>query len=218
MVDNPVEVSHKHQIRRGDRLFEPINHALITISSIAHAASLIVGGRTHKTAQPVFRTATRWPDLGFAIPLRGPLELALKNQKPDLIEIGVLTDPKKIEEPLKNPIVAQTTGFELVLSYTMAPLFIMYFERYSVWLKAKYGQGHNWPSVLDFARVVRNAAAHGGIDFRNPGVRDVKWRGLTYGYKDKGRPIIGTDLHIGEMLALMFDSNEALDALKAPVL
>jgi hypothetical protein len=212
-----IEYSHKHQIRPGDRLFEALNHALIIISALGHGASILIGGTTHTHPKPAFRTATRWPDLAFGLPMRGPLEMALQDRQPDLIEIGVLTNPEHITDPIKN-IKIRTRGFESVMAHLMSPLFIIYFERYLEWLKANLGDRNNWPAVLDFARVVRNAAAHGKIDFRDPDGPEVSWRDLTYGYKDRGRVIIGTDLSIGEMLALMFETNEALDKLSAPVL
>ncbi len=94
----------------------------------------------------------------------------------------------------------------------------MFFERYNDWLNVNKGEAKNWPPTLNFARVVRNGVAHGKINIRNPEASPVTWRGLTYSYADNGKQIIGTDLKLGEMIVLMFDANDALDAINAPIL
>jgi hypothetical protein len=72
--------------------------------------------------------------------------------------------------------------------------------------------------VLNFARVVRNAIAHGKIEIRNSNAPPVTWRGLTYSYADNGKQIFGTDLKLGEIVALIFDASDALDGIDAPIL
>ena len=67
-------------------------------------------------------------------------------------------------------------------------------------------------------RVVRNAIAHGAIKINDPKSSPISWRGMSYSHADNGKQIVGVDLKLGEVLALMFDANDALDAIKAPVL
>jgi hypothetical protein len=88
----PVTFSSKRRMVPGDRLFEHVNTLLIMLAALGHATSLMVGGRTHMDPRPVMRIRTRWPDLGFAAPLRGPLEHALAGTVPESIEIGIMTD------------------------------------------------------------------------------------------------------------------------------
>jgi hypothetical protein len=82
----------------GDRIFKPVNDLLIILSAIAHASSVMADGSTHKIARPVMRVRTRWPDYGLAIPLRGPLEMALTERIPVQIEIGIITDPSELRK------------------------------------------------------------------------------------------------------------------------
>jgi hypothetical protein len=200
-----------------DRIFTPVNDLLIILSAIAHASSLMVGGSTHTTPQPTMRVRTRWPDYGLAVPLRGPLEHAIAGTTPTLIEIGIITTQATLTEPMPN-VKAQTGELRGVLAHAISPIFLMFFERYNDWMTATHGDAVNWPPTLNFSRVIRNAAAHGKINIRNPGAPPVSWRGLTYGPADNGRQIIGPDIQLGEMLALIFDASDALDALSAPVL
>jgi hypothetical protein len=112
----------------------------------------------------------------------------------------------------------QTSGFEQTLNLAIAPIFLMFFERYNDWLDTNLGDAVNWPPTLNFARVVRNAFAHGAIRIRNPQAAPVTWRGLSYGYANNGQPIIGPGFGFGEIFALMFDCDDALNAINAPVL
>lgn len=202
---------------RGDRIFAPINDLLIILSALAHATSIMVGGSTHTTEDPVLRVTTRWPDYGFGLPLRGPLEHALSAKTPLAIEIAIIADKSALQEPLHN-IKHQTPGLQATLAHVISPIFLMFFERYNDWLDATYGDAKNWPATLNFSRVVRNSIAHGKIKIRNPAAPSVRWRDLEYGYKDNGHQIIGSDIKLGEMVALIFDVSDALDSLNAPLL
>lgn len=198
----------------GDRIFEPVNDLLIILSAIAHAASMMVDGSTHKIARPVMRVRTRWP---LAIPLRGPLEMALTERVPAHIEIGIITDPSELSKVLPAA-KHRTNGLLGVMSHVIAPIFLMFFERYNDWLDKALGEAVNWPPTLNFARVVRNSVAHGKITIRNPAAEPVSWRDLTYSYPDNGRKIVGEDVSVGEIIALIFDASDALDAISAPIL
>lgn len=209
----------KRKTVTGDRLFEPVRDLLIILSALAHASSLMADGSVHKMPRPVMRLGTRWPDYSLAIPLRGPLENALADKQPTYIEIGITSDIAENAKELPDAKL-RTGGLQAVMAHISAPIFLMFFERYNDWLNAAYGRDstEKWPATLNFARVIRNACAHGAITFRNPNANSVKWRDLTYSPADNGKPIIGTDLKLGEILALMFDASDTLDGLGVPVL
>jgi hypothetical protein len=212
-----VKIDQKRQAQPGDRLFDPLNDLLIIISAIAHASSLMAGGSTHTNPKPVMRVTTRWPDYGLALPLRGPLECALTGQPVALIEIGIMTDPSALLEKMPD-IKLETGGLHAVMRHVISPIFLMFFERYNVWLTDNLGDAQNWPPTLNFCRVVRNAMAHGKINIRNPNAPNVSWRDLSFGYADNGTQIIGPGMQLGEIIALMFDASDALDGINAPVL
>jgi hypothetical protein len=213
----PVSYSSKRRILPGDRLFEHVNTLLIMLAALGHAASLMVGGNTHRDRKPVMRIGTGWPDLGFAVPLRGPLEHALAATLPEYIEIGIMTDAGELAKQLPNA-KAQTGQLNTTMAHIMSPVFLAFFDRYNVWARDEFGDVAKWPLPLNFARVIRNAAAHNGkLDIRNPNAQPASWRGLTYGPSDHGREIIGTDIKLGEILALMFDVDDCLTSIGAPV-
>lgn len=202
----------------GDRLFSAVHDFLIIAAAIAHSTSLVGGGSTHTTSHPVMRVTTRWPDFGLALPMDSQiLDYALRGATPSLIEIGILTDPALLSEPLPNAKI-QTSGLLRTFSHIISPIFLSFFERYNVWLRATYGDDKNWHPTLNFARVIRNAVAHGAIAIRNPRSPTASWRDLSYGPNDDGKVIVGEDLKFGEILRVMFDCDDALNSIAAPVL
>jgi hypothetical protein len=201
-----------HRINSGDRLFSSINNFLVIVSAISYAAPIMVDGGVHKEQNPLMRVNTRQFDYAFLLPLRASLLNALENKSPPYIEIGTTSNVDELLEGAK----INTVGLRSVMTNVICPIFIMFFERYNVWLKSNHGDPVNWPAVLNFCRVVRNACAHGSIDFRNLQTAPVSWRGLSFGPSDNGRHIIGTEVSAGDILGLMFEASTELDKIKAP--
>lgn len=213
----PLKQDSQRRIVPSDRLFSPINDLLIIISAIGLASSLMADAGAHKTEKTAMRVKTRWPDLAFALPLGGALRHAVHGLIPTGIEIGILTDQTEIAKPLPDAKL-KTEGLHNVMGHVVSPIFLMFFERYNNWLTANHGDAVNWPPTLNFARVVRNACSHGEIHIRNPGAPPVTWRGMSIGPADNGSKLIGSQLKLGEILALMFDADDALDAMGTPVI
>ena len=207
--------THIHELKPGHRLFQPLYNYLIILSALGHASSLMIGGKTHTEAKPQMRLQTQ---LGhaFILPLRGPLESALQNYPPAAIQIGVVALNEQSPQIVNPKLV--TSGLINVSTQALAPQFLIFFERYNEWMTATHGDAVNWPSVLNFARVVRNAIAHGKINIRNQKAPAVAWQIFSYSYADNGRQIIGPDLSAGDIFSLMFDADKALDEIGAPVL
>jgi hypothetical protein len=216
-MSNAQKISRYIVTSPGDRTFEAVNDLLIILSALGYAASQMVDGPVGKTEQPIMRVGTRWPDYGFDLPLGGCLEHALLEKVPSEIHIGEITDSSEFSNPIPVP-THQTSGLRTVMAHIISPIFLMFFERYNDWLTANLGDAKNWPPTLNFARVVRNSIAHGKINIRDPNAQPVHWRGLSYGYKDSGRSLVGSDISLGEIIALIFDADDALDSINAPIL
>jgi hypothetical protein len=199
--------------RQGERLFQPLNDFIII------AAALIYACRS-TTDEPVpiregMNLELHSHNIGVSIvvPLSNAIQFALGKDLPDFIAIGMKQKPDPI--PLSK---VQTPATDAVMLHLIAPIFLMFFERYNEWLTANQGDAANWPEALNFARLVRNSIAHGKINIRNPRALPVKWRGFSYSAADNGRKIIGPDLRVADILYLMFEADEELDRLNAPAL
>ena len=173
-------------------------------------------GVTHLEDETMARVVPMVFDHGLILPTGRALRVAIDGGTPNAIEIAFcpLTEAK---QPMVGP-VSTTTGLKNVMLAIGQPIFLMFFERYNVWLTANLGLVTNWPMTLNFARLVRNAIAHGGIKINNPNSPPVTWKTLSYSHADNGRKIIGLDLGLGDLIGLMIEANEELDILGAPAL
>lgn len=140
----------------------------------------------------------------------GPAEMALHNQVPDHIRLHVQTKTDE-DHPFR------TEGTISVTVRMFSAIFAIVCEGAINWQRGITTDVSKWPPVLAFCRVIRNAIAHDGkLRIDNPKPPPVAWRGLAYGYADNGRPVIGPDLGMADLLILLFDLDEELTAIGAP--
>jgi hypothetical protein len=92
-----------------------------------------------------------------------------------------------------------------IVAMSLGAAFVRYFESRHSEICARYGeQPYLWPGELNFARVIRNAFAHGGqISFQNPNAGAVAWMGISYSPADNGREIVFRDIGLVEPILLM---------------
>ncbi|WP_139810109.1 hypothetical protein [Sphingomonas azotifigens] len=97
-------------------------------------------------------------------------------------------------------------------------LFVLAFDPYIYWLKCNYGTNyHSWPPYCAFARLVRNAISHSGtVNLNSENAPSGEWMGTRIGHAQNGM-IIGEKITIGDYLVLMYDLNEELEVLGAPL-
>lgn len=80
------------------------------------------------------------------------------------------------------------------------------------------GSNHaNWPPVLAFSRVIRNAIAHDG-HFRidSTAAPTLCWGNISIGPAQNGQRLFETTLAPGDLILLLFDLSEELDREGAP--
>lgn len=67
----------------------------------------------------------------------------------------------------------------------------------------------NWPPVLKFAAVIRDAMSHGGKIHMFPTVASVAYFGLNYSQSDNGKKVIHAELSTADIFFLMLDVDAA---------
>lgn len=211
-------VSHR-LIRVGERLHAPIVNYLILQSAIITASEAIKGvwhpsGPRKEGA--TITTISYVSNMQFEMPLYGPLEDALDRKKP--VDFSIEFSPNSISRENVKDVVRLPSFYDPMI----APIFVLHFEACRLWLNQN---GHSnttqWPMVLDFARHVRNAMAHGGRltilpSSKGNAPRPVVWHNLKYSISDNERRILSTDLYGPDLIALMADVDDETVALGAP--
>ena len=110
-----------------------------------------------------------------------------------------------------NSQVISSNVHTFIQNLSIMSNFVYYFEYIKDTIVRKYGPNpYEWPSTLNFARVIRNAFAHGGkIYFENLNSPPVNWKGYNYSPADNGREILFNDFYIPEIVLLL----KEIDAL-----
>jgi hypothetical protein len=195
------------------RLHERLNTLLIVTSSIGIAAEAIKGAPVTLKPGEYVTVECAQTDKEIRLPFVGPVEAAIAGRIPDAIELDFLSKSASPQH------VVKTGGFAIVLASIVAPFLTDFYERHLDWLRKTCGDDpYKWPEVWNFARVVRNSVAHGGtIHFTNQNAAAVKWRDLRYGPSDNGRTVLFNDMSVGDFITLMFEMNDELDKLGAPI-
>ncbi len=114
----------------------------------------------------------------------------------------------------KKMLVISDQRREAITGYICAA----FFDYVVRWARQAYSSNdQNWPPVINFARVIRNALAHRGIIGLSKQQTSVSWAGLTISHADDGQGIMGENyLRSGDLVRLMYDVENELRSLEAP--
>lgn len=189
-------------------LLDPLNHFLVLTASISIAATHFLKGQVIIDEGDYIAIECNQFPLEVHLPLNGPIQAALNEKRPDEIHVNFVLTPVETKAYRLN-----TSGFSETLRQTITPIFVHFFENAKHSLKCQFGKNpEQWPPIWDFARVVRNACAHGG-HLHMAGIKPhpVSWHHLKYHQTLNGRQIVGADLSVGDMLVLLFELGDELD-------
>lgn len=200
-------------VQIGERLHTPLANLSVSMTSLIYALQAndemliqhLRPGDTHR-AQSDCASILVW------LPAYGPFQDAIIGRTIGPIGIDVRSAsivPSSAEKETKLPSVIDALA---------VPHFLQHFESCRDWLTANgHGDAKLWPMPLSFARVVRNAAGHGGcLEIRNPNAPPVVWGSLSYSPADDGKKVIGVDLFLPDLVALMIEADDELTSLGAP--
>jgi hypothetical protein len=103
-------------------------------------------------------------------------------------------------------------GHQEVVRRNIGSSFIRYFETSRPTVISLAGsQPNDWPEPWDFARILRNAFAHGGIHFDNPSAAPVTWRSIQFGPDDNGTDPLFPYVGLGDLVDLYIELDNALE-------
>jgi hypothetical protein len=114
------------------------------------------------------------------------------------------SEKKTMRKKASNELCYQSEPSHMIQNSMIMSNFVFYFESIKDSIENKFGSQSQWPDTLNFARVIRNAFAHGGgIYFKERNHPMVFWKNYSYSYRDNGRQILPNDLNIPEIIFLL---------------
>jgi len=135
------------------------------------------------------------------------MEFIAKDTWPTVLEFGErpITDAQTLRKKSKNDISFQGESTHLIQELIIMSNFVYYYESVKDSIEKKYGQNPwQWPGTLNFARIIRNAFAHGGkINIKNPNDPPVHWKQYIYSHQNNGQQIIPNDINMPEIIFLL---------------
>lgn len=141
------------------------------------------------------------------LPLVGPVRGVKSGRTWDYISLTIAEFHGR-PDPRLAEVNVNAFAFKL-----LTPFFTEFYENHVPLIREKFsGNPAEWPGVWNFARVIRNAIAHGGsLAIDSPNAPVARWQSLVYGHEQNGRAIFGTDIAVGDLLILMFELSKQLD-------
>jgi len=169
-------------------------------------ATLTYGAPVDLTGKTGSIVSRRFSKL-ISLPLGGVLEMAMNNKLPYAMEIGVFD-----EAPPPHAPIRQTHGFDNLVVKAVSMPFVFFYDENQPWIENTFkSYSYNWPSIFNFARVVRNGIAHKNlIHFKNPSAPPVSWQSVTFGPTDHGKPLFTDGFWVADLLLLMFEMSDEL--------
>lgn len=141
------------------------------------------------------------------MPLYGPIEAALNNLKPDLIEIT-------IEDLVQSTQIYQVniSSLQKTINYICMPHFVSFYEANISEAENKFGETYSiWPASWRMGWVVRNALSHNRkIYYKNPTTPAVAWRSATISPSMQDTPI-ETVMNFTDIILLILDMDNDLN-------
>jgi hypothetical protein len=209
----PYHKTHLVTERGQHRLHDSLRDLCVLVDALFTAVHVNLGRPLDFKEEEAVGFVSRTIDMSIFMPLGAPVRFAIANRPCNRISVEVAPTPAPFPDNLS------IHGFMDILPLTVSPIFVQFFETHRDWAEQTYPNNRaNWPPVLNFASAVRNAISHDGkIRFLRPNATPAEWRGLRYSFADNGRPILGTDLGPGDLILLMFEMSDELDALGCPL-
>jgi hypothetical protein len=110
-----------------------------------------------------------------------------------------------------NAVGNSTLAVAETLEGLAQAMLTRYYENHLPAVEARHGRRNQnrWPSVLQFAAVIRDALSHGGVIHMFQGVPPVSHFNLSYSSASNGRRVIHEDLSCADIFFLMLEMDAA---------
>jgi hypothetical protein len=182
----------------------------LSISAMAAAGSLDINDNNF-----VCVTGCQAFPFWIGYPTAVPIKEIIANRSPRKIEIEI----RESGWPETGPRIAVLALSWIRIQYS-SMIFVRFYEQHVPFLRATFGKSEKWPMIFRFAWAIRNGMVHHGghINYTDPSGAPVTWHAFTYAPSEKVKPpIFGDHFSPGDLLILLLDLSDALDAIGAPL-
>jgi hypothetical protein len=193
----------------GDRLFTIIEYICVNTDMEQHAFRRTIADPEKQG----YAFVSQLFDLKIAIPVNGPFVASFKG----LAATHTITYELKIapNDMPKDTQRVKSDAFGGVTEIFWNMILVFFYERHRRWIEG-LGDPDKWPSLLRFARQLRNAGAHhaGRLNITSKKAPLIEWYHLRLAHKDNGTKILGNLMQPGDYLLFLIELSDELDKLK----
>jgi len=197
-----ISISHDHC------LFPEVNNLLIVVAGLATAMEY------HETGSAIYEPGAYVTIEGLStsrmirLPLHGPIEAAMEDKKPDIIELTL-----EMSAPSREKYTTTTSGLKEVIEFIFMPYLVSFYEKTYQEAKNKFTSDFNkWPEAWRMGWVIRNAISHdGNVFYKNLSTPGVTWRGLSVSPLNQGERVLGKLMNTADLLILLIDMANDLE-------
>ena len=197
---------HTIEINKQSRSYQEIDSLIIVIAALGISFEYKINNAVNYKPGDYVTLEGLSTQKMIRLPLYGPVEAAINNQKPDIIAIT-------IEEmaPSINRYQVNTSALSNTIDYIFSPYFVTFYENNYSDAETKFGNDFvKWHVAWRMGWVVRNALSHNGrIHFKKLSTPPITWKGLTISPEQQNTPLRSI-LNFTDMLLLLFDMEAAL--------
>lgn len=184
------------------RYYEDVRGYLMALAGLTHMVEAGQGGTKPYRPDDSIRLDSGLEAAAWYWKPEDAVTSVAHNQVPTHLTLGRLATNDSGRGPMSlGALGVMLEGYGQVLGSN-------FFERHRTAIESRFGSNPHtdWPTVWNFARVVRNAMSHkGAIRIDNANAPAVGWKGLSYSYADNGRTILHVDLWPGDLIDLIVE-------------
>ena len=197
-------------VRGEDKCFDDLVTTLANLMAYLYMADTIRFGVPPAIApQFPFTMNSNTTDREYTIFPLQPVWAISQAQWIDTLEVYVDVE---MERTTRGKLHSE--GHQRIVRRSIGASFLRYFEAFKPTVTAIAGnQPTDWPEPWNFARILRNAFAHGGIHFDNPNATPVSWRSIEFGPQDNGSDPLFPHVGLGDLVDLYLELDDAIEVV-----
>ena len=175
----------KIQITRHNNCYYEIDSLCITFQALAIAFEYSKHGTINFSEGDYMTIDGIGTKQSISIPISGPIETALQNKKPDIIELQI----KETDSFIGGDIYVHV--IKHVFNFIIAPLIVSFYENNFAKARAKFGSDFStWKSSWQMGWVTRNALSHNKcIFFKNLAHNPITWNNVSISPANQNTPL-----------------------------